>query len=135
MFRLVLRKMLNNRWMVACLTVGLLLAVAMVSAIPLYTDAVTTRMLRRELQILQQQRNRYPGSVSANISLLGKIENNADEKMAPILDKIEDSLSGVTVPLASRSWHMYFDSVNVTRLPTKANEPRQGRVDSFENML
>ena len=50
MFLMVVRKMLNNRWMVLCLLIGITIAVAMVSTVPMYTDGVLQRMLIKDLE-------------------------------------------------------------------------------------
>ena len=60
MIRIVLRKMLNNPWMMICLLVGSILAVAMVSSIP-YTDGVLQRMLIKDAEEYQLQTRYYPG--------------------------------------------------------------------------
>ena len=61
MIRIVLRKMLNNPWMMICLLVGSILAVAMVSSIPTYTDGVLQRMLIKDAEEYQLQTRYYPG--------------------------------------------------------------------------
>ena len=45
MLFIVLRKILNNKGLIAALLVGSILAVAMISAIPMYTNAILQRML------------------------------------------------------------------------------------------
>jgi len=61
MLRMVLRKMLSNPWMMLCLLVGSILAVAMVSSIPMYTDGVLQRMLIKDLENYQLETGNYPG--------------------------------------------------------------------------
>lgn len=61
MFFLVLRKILNNKWLMACLLVGSILAVAMVSSIPLYTGGILQRMLTKDLERYQTDTGYYPG--------------------------------------------------------------------------
>jgi putative ABC transport system permease protein len=58
---IVIRKMLCNKWMVLCLLIGSILAVAMVSSIPVYTDGVLQRMLVRDLENYQEKNNVFPG--------------------------------------------------------------------------
>ena len=50
MLLMVIRKMLSNKWMMLCLLLGMVLAVGMVSSIPMYTEGVLNRMLRRDLE-------------------------------------------------------------------------------------
>jgi putative ABC transport system permease protein len=61
MIRLVLRKMRNTPWMIICLLIGSILAVAMVSSIPMYTDGVLQRMLIRDAEAYQLKTGFYPG--------------------------------------------------------------------------
>lgn len=69
MLMMVLRKMINNKWMVLCLLIGFIMAVAMVSSIPIYTDGVLQRMLTRDLENYQVSSGYFPGRyhTSANI--------------------------------------------------------------------
>ncbi len=69
MLLMVIRKMLNNKWMVICLLTGAVLAVAMVSSIPIYTDGVLQRMLTKDLEQYQVDSGTFPGRylVSANV--------------------------------------------------------------------
>lgn len=61
MLLIVIRKMLCNKWMVLCLLIGSILAVAMVSSIPVYTDGVLQRMLIRDLENYQIKNSVFPG--------------------------------------------------------------------------
>lgn len=72
MLSMVLRKISRNRWLVACLLAGTVLAVALVSSIPLYTSAILQRMLTRDLEIFQEQTSYFAGryTVYGRIDLL-----------------------------------------------------------------
>jgi putative ABC transport system permease protein len=61
MLRMVLKKMLRNRWLVICLLAGSIIAVALVSSIPTYTQGTLQRLLARDLERFQEQMNMYPG--------------------------------------------------------------------------
>lgn len=61
MLLMVMRKLWKNKWMFFCLLLGSVLAVGMVCSIPLYTDGVLNRMLRRDLELYQQKSGVYPG--------------------------------------------------------------------------
>ena len=63
MFAFLLRKMINNKWMIISLLVGNILLIATVSSVPLYRNATLQRMLLKEMQDFQIQRNMYPGMV------------------------------------------------------------------------
>ena len=61
MLRMVMQKLASNKWMVGCLLAGTIVAVAMVSSIPIYTEGVLQRMLTRDLEALQSEKGRFPG--------------------------------------------------------------------------
>lgn len=61
MLTLVLRRIVNNKWLMTCLLLGMILAVAMVSSIPLYTNGILQRMLTKDLEQYQTDKNKYPG--------------------------------------------------------------------------
>jgi len=67
MIQMVLRKMANNRWLQLCLLTGLVVTVALVSSIPVYTDAVLQRMLAKDLELLQTDDDVYPGSLWSRV--------------------------------------------------------------------
>ncbi|HET6485563.1 MAG TPA: FtsX-like permease family protein, partial [Spirochaetia bacterium] len=56
-----LQKMLNNLWMVLCLLLGSILAVALISSIPVYTEGVLQRLLTRDLEDFQVKSSVFPG--------------------------------------------------------------------------
>ena len=61
---MVFRKMINKKWMTLCLLIGFILAVAMVSSIPIYTDGVLQRMLTRDLENHQVSTGFFPDGIS-----------------------------------------------------------------------
>ncbi|WP_409342230.1 ABC transporter permease [Paenibacillus sp. MBLB4367] len=58
---MILRKMAKNKWQQLSLLSGLVLSVALVSSIPIYTDAILQRMLVKDLENLQKSTETYPG--------------------------------------------------------------------------
>ncbi|MEF3310238.1 FtsX-like permease family protein [Paenibacillus sp. GYB004] len=58
---MMVRKLANNGWLAVCLLGGLVMSVALVSSIPIYTDAVLQRMLIKDLEQFQITSGRYPG--------------------------------------------------------------------------
>ena len=55
--------MINNKWMIISLLIGNILLIATVSSVPLYRNATLQRMLIKEMQDYQKERNVYPGMV------------------------------------------------------------------------
>ncbi len=61
LFLMIIRKMIKNRWLMLSLLSGLILSVALVSSIPIYTEAILQRMLVKDLENLQKSTGQYPG--------------------------------------------------------------------------
>ncbi|MFC0210871.1 FtsX-like permease family protein [Paenibacillus chartarius] len=61
LFIMILRKMINNKWLELSLLFGLILSVALASSMPIYTNAILQRLLIQEMQQLQLASNQYPG--------------------------------------------------------------------------
>ncbi|XEC96132.1 FtsX-like permease family protein [Paenibacillus tarimensis] len=70
LFIMILRKMINNKWLELSLLFGLIVCIALTSSMPIYTSAILERMLKQELRLLQENSNRYPGIywISAKMS-------------------------------------------------------------------
>lgn len=64
MLIILLRKLINNKWMVLSLLIGSVITVAMVSSVPIYTNGVLQRMLTRDLEAYQTKYGSYPGRYS-----------------------------------------------------------------------
>jgi putative ABC transport system permease protein len=68
MFRMILRKIARNKWLVLSLIGGAVVAVAMVASVPLYTDGILQRMLTRDLEQSQEASEEFPGRYTATAS-------------------------------------------------------------------
>jgi putative ABC transport system permease protein len=64
----ILVKMYSNVRMVACLLIGVILAVAMMSSIPVYTEGVLQRMFVKDMESFQSNNNIYPGTYTFNMN-------------------------------------------------------------------
>ncbi|NLB41745.1 MAG: hypothetical protein GX815_05685 [Clostridiales bacterium] len=95
MIRLVLRKMRNTPWMVICLLIGSILAVAMVSSIPMYTDGVLQRMLMGDAEAYQLKTGFYPGRYHMKGSFYS---NYKPEDRARAYRVFNDNISNSLVP-------------------------------------
>ena len=70
MWTLVFRKIINNKWMMLCLLFGFIVVVAMVSAVPMYSDAILQRMLDKDLETYQASHAVYTGLYTVEGCLL-----------------------------------------------------------------
>lgn len=64
-----LKKMLRNKWMVACLLIGSIVFVVVISIIPTYSNAVYRHMLLKDLEAHQIKKEEYPGNWFLNVSI------------------------------------------------------------------
>lgn len=69
MLKMVLRRMFSNLWMVICLLLGSILATALVSCIPIYTDGILQRMLTKDLENYQHETGNFPGQYKVKATL------------------------------------------------------------------
>ena len=62
MWLFVIRRILNNRWMMLCLLAGFVIVVAMVSSVPTYTSGILQEMLIEDMESFQENKRAYPGT-------------------------------------------------------------------------
>src|SRR5690348_9857080 len=62
MLLIAIRKMLSSKWMLLCTLLGSIIAVALLSSIPTYTDGILQKMLTKDLENYQKTTNTFPGS-------------------------------------------------------------------------
>lgn len=97
MTALVFRKLLNNRWMFACLLIGFIIIAAVVACIPIYSTAILQRMLKVDLQQYQSDNNVYPGNYTVDVSYMTSSFGN--EYDVPAMDEyIQASVGQIGVP-------------------------------------
>lgn len=95
MFQIVIRKMLNNKWMMLCVIIGSVITVAMFSSIPIYTDGVLQRMLIKDLERLQETSDIFPGgylieyekSLSQSETEANNLLSDLDQKIGEVVAK------------------------------------------------
>jgi putative ABC transport system permease protein len=81
LFIMILRKMINNKWLELSLLFGLILSVALTSSMPIYTNAILQRLLVQELQQLQTGSSQYPGIYWLSVNLPADVKQK-DIKIA-----------------------------------------------------
>lgn len=85
LFVMIIRKMVQNKWLVTSLFIGLVLSVALVSSMPIYSEAILSRMLVKDLETMQAKRNVYPGSQYNKLFYT----KETPEKMNAIYSKVD----------------------------------------------
>ncbi|MCK5811446.1 MAG: FtsX-like permease family protein [Clostridiales bacterium] len=128
MFRLVLRKIFNNKWLVLCLLIGSILAVAVVSSIPMYSSGMLQRMLIKDFETTQEETNIHPATYEfisswTNLNVLEdrinlfeyydkKIKEDMSKKI-PMSILTDYTLLGTSNYLSVdvRGWDLYLEEV------------------------
>ncbi len=94
MWTLVFRKIINNKWMMLCLLFGFVVVVAMVSAVPMYSDAILQRMLEKDLQSYQASHAVYTGlyTVQGTYNAFSREDNSKELAYRLHKEKVEEEL-------------------------------------------
>ncbi len=94
MWTLVFRKIINNKWMMLCLLFGFIVVVAMVSAVPMYSDAILQRMLDKDLETYQASHAVYTGlyTVEGTYNAFSREDNSKERAYYMHKEKVEDEL-------------------------------------------
>lgn len=66
LFIMIIRKMVQNKWLVGSLFIGLVMSVALVSSMPIYSEAILSRMLVKDLETMQSERGYIPAINTIN---------------------------------------------------------------------
>ena len=83
MLEILFRKVLSNRWLYLALLGGLLLATALISGIPIFTDGVFQRFLVEELESYQIREDRFPGTflVQKSFRRMDRLDGDAESHL------------------------------------------------------
>jgi putative ABC transport system permease protein len=98
----VINKIKNNKGMMFCLLLGIVLAIAIISSIPVYTNGILQRMLIKDMEKYQLDNNEYPGKYLYDRDFLTQ-EKEKNMKMFDTYSKtFNESVSKSTgIPLIS----------------------------------
>src|SRR5699024_5110509 len=123
MLLLVWRKMLSNKWMVLWLLIGFILAVAMVSSIPMYTDGILQRMLTQDLEAYQVSSGNYPGRYHIKTQLPKK---NFKEEFYKYDNQISNEMIGeYDLPYISSARHLSIDYIYAVPEVQREEKPKK----------
>lgn len=119
---MVIRKMLNNKWMFICLLIGSILTVAMVSSIPMYTNGVLQRTLIRDLEQSQVESGEYSGRYYVRSRLYSSTYNQEDRiKLYNLLNKRikETKVDDMGIPILTQTENVSIDYM--TAIPEESS--------------
>ena len=121
MFKFAVKKLIKNKWLSACLIIGCTLAVAVLSSVPIYRDAVMQRMLEKDLERIYSEKGVYPGVVKlrANVQSVG---NQSDLTRTEAYDKYKTEFTEIlsetmNVPLINSYERITFANLRAYRYP------------------
>ena len=135
MILMVLRKMLNNKWMVVCLLTGAVLAVAMTSSIPIYTNGVLQRMLTKDLEQYQVSTRVFPGRCLVQASIYSHYSSDNRIKAYFMIDKKvkQELIKDIGLPIIDEAENLAIDYL--TALPEgQSEEETSKRLIKIETM-
>lgn len=138
LFVMIIRKMLNNKWLVGSLFLGMTISVALVSTMPIYSEAILSRMLVKDLEGMQQQDHVYPASYFTKLTFSketpeqrkGKL-NDIDRYMAG------DGAHGFTLPVmetVSQRMTRAFDAFPAIGTETDRKKKRSVKFTSLSGL-
>lgn len=130
MLRMVLRKMLNTPWMIICLLIGSILAVAMVSSIPMYTDGVLQRMLVRDLESYQIDTGFYPGRYLVKGSFYSQYQEEDRAKAYRVFEKkiTEELIKEIGLPYVTSTRNLTMDYLTTLPEVQREEEPKKRNI-------
>lgn len=125
MLIMVLRKMINNKWMVLCLLIGFILAVAMVSSIPIYTDGVLQRMLTRDLENFQVSSGYFPGRYNISANIYSNYAQESRQKAFYLFDEMmtETVSDEIDLPIIAYTRNLAVEYLNAIPEVQREEEP------------
>ena len=130
MLRMVLRKMLNTPWMIICLLIGSILAVAMVSSIPMYTDGVLQRMLVRDLESYQIDTSFYPGRYLVKGSFYSQYQEEDRAKAYRVFEKkiTDELIKEIGLPYVTSTRNLTMDYLTTLPEVQREEEPKKRNI-------
>lgn len=126
LFVMIIRKMVQNKWLVSSLFFGILMTVALVGTMPIYSEAILSRMLVKDLEAFQSERVTYPGS---HWSMVG-FYNETNEKRVQIAADMDrfmanEAAPGFGIPVKEFVSERRTKSVNVVPIANAGDKPKQ----------
>lgn len=128
LFVMIIRKMVQNKWLVFSLFIGIIMSVALVSSMPIYSEGILSRMLKKDLERWQTVSGQYPGAVYASFTFpMDKLERHL-----PMFDRVDrvmknDAANGFQLPVQEQ----VTDLVSMSLRIKVENDPDPKNVDSM----
>ncbi|QGQ95522.1 ABC transporter permease [Paenibacillus psychroresistens] len=127
---MILRKMIKNKWLELSLLFGLIFTVALVSSMPIYTQAILQRTLTKDLQNLQIDKGLYPGVYEYSASIGDNL--TTDQKRAVF--KTVDSFMAEQKNNFGMDVQIYSIERSTSHLNLKPVDPKQPMSDKVTSV-
>lgn len=95
MFRFVSQKILNKKWLISCLLVGVILFIAIACCNPMYTRAALQKTLTDELENQMIETNQYPAVTEVTGTLSENRLNRYSSELFPDYHTAADDLAAL----------------------------------------
>ncbi len=127
--------MRNTKWMVLCLMIGFVMASALLSTIPIYMNASLQRMLVKDMEELQLEKNVYPGiyGTEAKISLQYDTEK-ALEKVNEYIDITQSSFDELGMTALNSKLFLVDEYDYVSSLESEDSSHSTVRIGTMTNI-
>ncbi|WP_438446001.1 FtsX-like permease family protein [Gorillibacterium sp. sgz5001074] len=133
--RMLIRKMVQNKWLELSLLMGLVLTVALAAGMPVYTEAMLTRMLVKDLERMEAGGLGHPGVYQIKAQMPGQRDEQRPDALAEFESYLkQEAEPGFTLPVKlavteRETWSFEFKPVEGNRADAGAN-----RLASFTSM-
>ena len=137
---ILIRKMYRNGWLTACLLLGSILIVTMISTIPIYTGGVLQRLLTKDLESFQKSGGVYPGTCSVKYNFYTILPEKIAGK--PLLfNEFHNLIDGELMPSIglptverTRRLSLYGLRLYPADRPESEEEKRFARVETLQDL-
>lgn len=131
LFVMIIRKMVQNKWLVASLFIGLVMSVALVSSMPIYSEAILSRMLVKDLETLQSKQNIYPGTIYSRMHVLKETPEQMNTIYKSVNQYIRDTATeSFQIPVQNLVMDIQSKSMKIR----PANEPDPNRIKQVKTI-
>jgi len=123
LLRMIFRKIIKQGWLQLSILFGLIIVVALVSSIPIYTNAILQRMLMKDMESIQLNNHIYPGALHAQLSLSKDVKQvQAEQQFNDTGAYLENHVKDLSLPVLSyvrKKSTFYYNLIPVD--PTKVD--------------
>jgi len=118
-------KMFNNKWLVASLIIGNVLLIGIVSSSPLYLQATLKRMLLKDMETYQVERNSYPGLIETTYQFSAVEQSRSVETYRDMRDNLHRRMvADYDIPVIMRIETISLQNWYFTPFVSREDRPR-----------